>query len=116
MSQNKPREIKPSNPGLFGQLALQVKLIVRLMSDSRVNPLLKVLPVVSVIYWLMPDPIFGPIDDAGLMFLGGYLFVELCPRAVVNEHLKELRGETSDDDVSEQEQEDVVDAEFHDVR
>ncbi len=121
MSQNKPSRLKPpTDLGLIGQLVLQIKLILRLMGDSRVNPFLKVLPVISVLYWLIPDLIPGPIDDAGLMFLGGYLFIELCPRAVVNEHLRELTGESSDPDVPTQadptkEREDVVDGEFRDI-
>ncbi len=114
MSQNNPREIKPVNPGFLGQIALQVKLIVRLMGDSRVSPFLKVLPVLSVLYWLVPDLLPGPIDDAGLMFLGGYLFVELCPRAVVNEHLRELKGEPTEPP-TEQPRDDVIDGEFHDI-
>ncbi len=114
MSQNGPREIKPVSPGLFGQITLQVKLIIRLMGDSRVSPFLKVIPVLSLLYWLVPDLLPGPIDDAGLMFLGGYLFVELCPRAVVNEHLKELTGKVDDHDETPQ-RDDVIDGEFHDV-
>ncbi len=125
MSQNNPREIKPANPGLFNQVALQIKLIIRLMGDSRVNPFLKILPVISLLYWLLPDPIPLPFDDAGIMFLGSYLFVELCPRAVVNEHLLELKAGRADpnadpnmdpDTKAKAEQGDVVDGEFHDIR
>jgi hypothetical protein len=78
MSKNS-KEIRPSAGGFFPELTFRVKLILRLVTDSRVSMFLKILPIGSIVYWLMPDLLPGPIDDAALMFLGGYLFVELCP-------------------------------------
>ncbi len=35
----------------------------------------------------------GPIDDVAVIWLGSYLFVELCPPDVVKEHTDALRLE-----------------------
>ena len=56
------------------------------------NPLLKVLPIGSLVYLVMPDIAPGPIDDAALIWLATYLFVELCPPDVVQEHLDALKA------------------------
>jgi hypothetical protein len=109
MSKNS-KEIRPSAGGFFPELALRIKLIIRLIADPRISVFLKIIPIGTVLYWLIPDLLPGPIDDAVLMFLGGTLFVELCPPNVVEEHLNALTGnkrvEGSDD---------IVDAEFHEV-
>jgi hypothetical protein len=111
MSSKRPKDITPSGGGgLFTEVTQRVKLIIRLMGDNRVSPFLKVIPVFSVLYWLIPDLLPGPIDDAGLIFLGGYLFVELCPPAVVEEHMQALGiGKEAKDDVIEGEFKDVSD-------
>jgi len=69
---------------------MRVKLIIRLMGDSRVSPIIKLLPIFSMIYLFFPD-VPGPIDDAAIIWLGSYLFVELCPPAVVQEHMDALK-------------------------
>jgi hypothetical protein len=93
MSEKPNRTIIPSQSGGFFQdLTLRLKLILRLVGDSRVNPMLKLLPVGSLVYLLVPDLVPGPIDDAAIIWLATYLFVELCPPAVVQEHLEELKA------------------------
>jgi hypothetical protein len=57
-----------------------------------VNVFLKILPVGSLVYLVMPDIAPGPIDDAALIWLATYLFVELCPPNVVQEHLEALKA------------------------
>jgi hypothetical protein len=80
------------NGGFLQDLTLRIKLILRLMGDSRVSPLLKLLPVGSLAYLVIPDIAIGPIDDAAVIWLATYLFVELCPPAVVQEHLEALNA------------------------
>jgi hypothetical protein len=75
---------------VFDEFGFRAKLIWRLLLDRRVNPLLKLLPLGSLLYLVIPDPLFGPIDDALLIWLGAYLFIELCPDQVVQEHLDEM--------------------------
>lgn len=91
MNDKPSRSVVPRG-NVFQEAATRVKLIVRLMGDRRVNPLLKLLPVGALAYWLIPDIAPGPIDDALLLWLGAYLFVELCPPEIVHEHMRELTG------------------------
>lgn len=90
MTQNSPGPIRPYNPGLFEGISNRIKLILRLMADGRVNPLLKLIPLASGIYLVFPDLMPGPIDDALLIWLSTYLFVELCPPEIVSEHEEEI--------------------------
>ncbi len=93
MSEKSNRKITVSQDGGFIQdLTLRIKLILRLMGDSRVSPLLKLMPIGSLIYLVVPDIAIGPIDDAAVIWLATYLFVELCPPAVVQEHLEALKA------------------------
>ena len=93
MSDKSNRKITfPQNEGFVQGLSLRIKLILRLLGDSRVNPLLKILPIGSVVYLVMPDIAPGPIDDAAVIWLATYLFVELCPPNVVQEHLEALNA------------------------
>ena len=80
----------PPGGGVVQDLMIRLKLIVRLMTDRRVNPLLKLLPIGSLAYFIVPDLAVGPIDDAAIIGLAAYLFVELCPPDVVQEHLEEI--------------------------
>jgi len=82
----------PQNRGFFQDLTLRIKLILRLLGDGRVNPLLKLLPIGSLVYLIVPDIAPGPIDDAAVIWLATYLFVELCPPGVVQEHLEALNA------------------------
>lgn len=91
MSNRPKRELIPSSDGgVFHGLSRQLKLILRLMRDRRVHPLLKLLPIGSLVYLLIPDLALGPIDDAAVIWLGAYAFIELCPNEVVKEHMDQL--------------------------
>jgi hypothetical protein len=102
--------ILPSGDGLLQTIALRIKLILRLMGDRRVSPLIKLIPVASIAYILLPDLVLGPIDDAAAVWLGAYLFIEMCPPEIVREHMDELTSvvegnfrEVADDEASEDE-------------
>lgn len=103
--------------GMFRDLMLRLKLIVRLMGDNRVNPVLKLLPVASLVYLFFPFDLISVIpgvsalDDLAIVSLGGYMFIEFCPPDVVQEHMKRL---TSNMD-SVEGLDDVVDAETVDL-
>jgi uncharacterized membrane protein YkvA (DUF1232 family) len=90
MSENKDRKIITAKGGVFNDLVMRIKLIIRLMGDPRVNPLLKLLPVGALVYFIMPDLVIGPIDDVAVMWLGAYLFIELCPPEIVQEHMQAI--------------------------
>jgi len=90
MSEEKDRKIIPSNGGIFNDLATRIKLVIRLIGDPRVSPLLKILPIGALLYFIIPDLAIGPIDDVAVVWLGSYLFVELCPPEIVQEHMEAL--------------------------
>lgn len=90
MSSDKKGPIIPRDTRFLSSITNRIKLIYRLMMDSRVNALLKVLPLSSLVYFLFPDLMPGPVDDAVMVWLSTYLFVELCPPEVVDEHLREI--------------------------
>ena len=96
---NSPKRIIPSSGGFLHELALRIKLILRLMGDKRVNFFVKLLPIFSLLYIVNPIDIPGPLDDAAVVGLGMYLFFELCPPDVVQEHLDELRGVNIDEEI-----------------
>ena len=87
------------NSGFLQNLTFQLKLIWRLMNDSRVSFLLKLLPVGALIYLVSPIdllpgvafPVVGALDDAAVIWLGFTLFVSLCPEQVVKEHTDALQ-------------------------
>ena len=97
MAENKKPMISPKrqDPGFLQGLSHQIKLILRLMADNRVNVLLKILPIASLLYLISPFDFPGPIDDAMVIGLGLYTFVELCPNDVVKEHKNMLEAENN---------------------
>ncbi|TAK14361.1 MAG: hypothetical protein EPO32_02050 [Anaerolineae bacterium] len=98
---------RSDDSGFFRGLTDQFKLVLRLMGDKRVPFYLKALPLGTLVYFVVPDLAIGPIDDAVIVGLGTYIFIEMCPPNVVEEHRARLRGESMAATDS-----DVVDADF----
>lgn len=92
MSEPSRRKISFPKGSMVEDVTLRIKLILRLMTDGRVPIYLKALPLVSLLYLVFPDLIFGPVDDVAVIWLGAFLFVELCPSEIVQEHVKALRN------------------------
>ncbi|MDX9992896.1 MAG: YkvA family protein [Anaerolineales bacterium] len=96
MNDNTPRSIIPSQNNALEELTFRVKLIWRLMADRRVSPYVKLLPIGALIYLISPiDAIMGipgisALDDMGILWLGSYFFIELCPTNIIEEHVREL--------------------------
>jgi hypothetical protein len=118
MAEQEKRAIRPARDGGFFQdVSNRFKLIFRLMGDKRVSPLIKLLPIGSLVYFLVPDLVLGPIDDAVVIWLGTYVFVELCPPEIVKEHMNELTGVVNSEwREPEIEADEVVDAEYREIR
>jgi hypothetical protein len=112
MNNKPPNKLTSSNPGFFQDILLQIKLIYRLMGDKRVNPFLKLLPIGGLIYFIVPDLAIGPLDDAAVIGLASYLFIELCPDNVVQEHRQKLRLSSQTQPVDIKDDDTVIDAEF----
>lgn len=109
--------------GLIKNLVLHAKLIWALMKDRRVNFLLKILPVASLLYLvspidILPDlvlPVIGALDDAAVIWIGTTLFLSLCPEDIVEEHKQALNAGSHASSRSHPQDDVVVDGESRDV-
>ncbi|MBL8098165.1 MAG: hypothetical protein JNK81_03240 [Anaerolineales bacterium] len=116
MAEKKASDIMVTQQGgVIRNILIQLKLIFRLMGDRRVSFFAKLVPVGAFAYLLFPLdaislPIIGVVDDAALLWLGSYIFTELCPPEVVEEHKKALAANMSSDSSKD----DVIDAEATD--
>jgi len=116
----KRSKLTSSNRGIFNTLADEIRLVLRLMADRRVNPLLKLIPIGTVIYFFVPDLIIGPIDDAMIFGVGVYLFIELCPPHIVEEHRQALKNmvdgkiDKANDDKIPIYEDEIIEGEFRD--
>jgi uncharacterized membrane protein YkvA (DUF1232 family) len=99
MADKKNRDITVAHQsGMIHDLVVRAKLIIRLIGDKRVSVWAKLVPIGALIYVISPvDIIMGipgidALDDAAVVALGSYIFLELCPPAVVQEHMKALNS------------------------
>ena len=90
-------------------------LLWRLFTDPEVSLWVKLIPILSFLYWLSPFDVFlipflgvTPIDDIAVIVLGLKLFIELCPQDLVNQLRDEINYGPSADDNGE-----VIDATYH---
>jgi uncharacterized membrane protein YkvA (DUF1232 family) len=78
-----------------------VKLYWRLFKDHRVPLRAKAILIAAALYVLSPidfiplilNPLFGALDDLGVIFLAARWFLSLCPPDVVEERVREISGE-----------------------
>jgi len=62
MSEKKPGDIMVSPPGgVFKDIIVRLKLVLRLMGDPRVNIFVKILPIVSLAYLIWPIDLIAGI-------------------------------------------------------
>lgn len=120
MADKKDRSLdnkREPNENFFGSLYNDMRLIVRLLKDRRVNFFLKFLPIGALIYLVVPfDAIPGiPLDDALVIWLGASLFIELCPDHIVQEHRDALNQRIEANNSPSKTSSNVVDAEFKDL-
>jgi uncharacterized membrane protein YkvA (DUF1232 family) len=96
MNKNTPSNIPeiPGSQGFFHQLALRIKLFFRMMKDPRSSIFLKASPLFIILYLISPIDLvpFMPLDDAAVISLAFYLFIELSPKDVIDELMEELRN------------------------
>jgi uncharacterized membrane protein YkvA (DUF1232 family) len=98
----------------FQNALLRFKLTIRLMLDRRINIWLKLIPVFSLAYLILPLDIPGPVDDAVVLWFGMDLFIELCPQDTVMEYTRELQKSAAQTNVEPPQ--DVVDADFKEIK
>lgn len=85
----------------------KIRLLLRLLRDERVGPLLKLIPLLSLVYLILPDLIPGPIDDAVLIALLAEIFLTFVPKEVLEDNRRQI-----EQDSSRQKKEDIIDGEF----
>jgi hypothetical protein len=109
----KRRLVSEPQGDLFASFGKNIRLIIRLMADRRVNPLLKLLPAGSILYLLSPFDFAVPLlDDALILWVGNSLFIELCPPEVVEEHRAALEpaGKASQEPPIDEDE--IIDADY----
>ena len=110
-------QAKKEKGGVISSFIYQVTLIFRLIRDPRVNPFLKVLPFAAIIYLLTPIDLFpiNPLDDGLVLWIGGALFIALCPTDIVQEHKREIQNPFSSPKRSDQSSQEVIEGQVKDV-
>ena len=111
------KQAKKEKGGVISSFIYQVTLIFRLIRDPRVNPFLKVLPIAAIIYLLTPIDLFpiNPLDDGLVLWIGGALFIALCPTDIVQEHKREIQNPFSSPKRSDQSSQEVIEGQVKDV-
>lgn len=103
MSQETKPLITAERVGALAHIVRTLRLVWRLIVDSRVPVFPKLILLAGAIYVispvdLIPDVILGlgQLDDIGIIFLCIALFIELCPRAIVEEHRRAIAAEAGE--------------------
>lgn len=91
---------REEQPGFFGELWQQARLVYKLILDPEVPIYLKALPFAAFAYLLfpfdfLPDviPGVGQLDDITILVVGAKMFIELAPKHVVARHLQSMRAQ-----------------------
>ena len=108
MSEQRKPVVAPANVGALAQFVRTLRLVWRLLNDARVSGFPKLIIPAAMLYVLspvdlVPDMILGlgQLDDLGIVALAIALFIEVCPRAIVEEHRRALTAENAPPDSNE---------------
>jgi uncharacterized membrane protein YkvA (DUF1232 family) len=119
MSEQRKAVVTTEKVGVLAQFIRTLQLVWRLLNDARVPTLPKLVIPGTLIYVVSPVDIvpdfflgLGQLDDVAIFALGIALFIELCPRKLVEEHRKRLAIEAGGVKPPE---ENVVEGTFHEV-
>lgn len=106
---NRLSKLNQDNPGFLTGMSHNLQLIFRLLLDGRVSFWLKLLPIGALVYLFSPiDAVIPAIDDAVIVGLGTYTFLELCPQNIVEEHKARITGRQQ----ATAEEEEIIDASY----
>jgi uncharacterized membrane protein YkvA (DUF1232 family) len=113
----KPKKVNlSSGDNVFYSIAEHLKLVWRLWLDPRINVFLKLLPLGSLVYMISPfDMVIPIVDDVGVLWFFTYLFIELCPEEIVEEHRREIHATVEGsvvDDIPDIDEDSIEDAQF----
>lgn len=113
MNSNKLFRWKDFEGSFLSGIWLRFRLMIRLLKDDRINYWLKLIPLFSLVYLVIPLDIPGPIDDVAIVWFGMQLFIEFCPQDIVREHLDALKNDQHKSRIGGNEN--VVDADFKEI-
>jgi len=109
MSQERKPVVAPEQVGAVTQFVRTLRLVWRLLNDSRVPTLPKLIIPLALIYLLSPFDLvpdlmlgLGQLDDLGVLALAVALFIEFCPREVVEEHRRAIAATANPRDSSDE--------------
>lgn len=110
-----------SKTGVLSEIGRNAQLVWNLFTDRRVSLLTKlVIPglMAGYLLWpvdLLPDviPVIGQLDDLAILALGIKLFIELCPKDVVQGYRSGASGTTS---APQTDDGDAVDADYRVIK
>jgi uncharacterized membrane protein YkvA (DUF1232 family) len=87
------------SPGFWVELINSFRLAWRLIRDHRVPWLIKLIPLIVLIYIVSPIDVIpdfilglGQLDDLALLILGVQVFIAVSPRAIVQMHRDDIAG------------------------
>src|SRR5262249_31348204 len=73
------------------------RLFSRLVKDPRIGLAPKLVLAGSLFYLVLPIdfvpdflPVVGQMDDLAILYFGSKLFLQLCPKEIVHEHLRAI--------------------------
>lgn len=97
-----PNATPEQKVNLVVSLINRLRLVARLFMDPRVPIYLKLVPIASIAYALMPIdvipdliPVLGQLDDLGVVILAVEAFVMMSPQDVVQEHMAAIERDAS---------------------
>lgn len=104
MNEHKPVVTSP-NVSALAQLVRTLRLVWRLLNDARVSRFPKLIIPAALLYVISPIDLLpdlalglGQLDDVGIVALAIAMFIEVCPRAIVEEHRRALAAEHASSD------------------
>ncbi|MBI5650546.1 MAG: DUF1232 domain-containing protein [Chloroflexi bacterium] len=102
MSEERKSIVAPERVGAIAQVMRTLQLVWRLLNDARVSLFPKLIVPAALVYVIspidvLPDVILGlgQLDDLGVIALGIALFIEFCPRAIVEEHRRIIAAQAA---------------------
>ncbi len=109
MSQERKPVVASEQVGAVTQFVRTLRLVWRLLIDARVPTLPKLIIPLALLYLLSPIDLvpdlmlgLGQLDDVGVLALAVALFIEFCPREVVEEHRRAIAATANPRDVSDE--------------
>lgn len=100
MSEQRKSVVARDQIGVLAQFVQTLRLVWRLFNDARVSLFPKLIIPAALLYVLSPVDLapdfilgLGQLDDLGIVALALALFIEVCPRAIVEEHRRALAAE-----------------------